>query len=75
MLTSISEIFKSDTVSFSDNILSSLTKIYNSDRVISKIEVWNVNDSDNHITIDAENKKFYVSKDVSIDFMTKHLYD
>jgi len=75
ILTSISEIFKSDTVSFSNNILLSLRKIYNSDRVVSKIEVRNINDSEGHITIDTENKKFYVSKDVSLDFMTKHLYD
>ena len=75
ILTSISETFKSDTINFSNNILSALKKIYNVDRVVEKIGIKNINDSENHITIDTIKKTFYVSQDKSLNFFTKHIYD
>ena len=75
ILTSISEKFTSDTIHFSSKILSSLKNIYKNDRIVNKIELRNINDNENHITIDTENQKFYVSKDKSLDFLSKHIYD
>ena len=76
ILISISEVFKSDTINFSNNILSALRKIHNEDdRIVEKIGFRNINDIDNHITIDTVQNKFYVTENQSLNFFTKHIYD
>ena len=75
VLKSISEKFQSDTISFFEDLNLSIEKKYNTNRLIEKIEIRNISDNDNQITIDKEKYILYVSEGHKLEFFTKHLYD
>ena len=75
VLKSISEKFQSDTISFFENLNLSIQKKYNANRLIEKIEIINVSDYDNQITIDKEKYILYVTEGHELEFFKKNLYD
>ena len=75
VLKSISEKFQSDTISFFEDLNLSIEKKYNANRLIERIEIRNISDNDNQITIDKEKYILYVSEGHKLEFFTKHLYD